>query len=325
MRRKVSPKATKGWRGCFTSRTIPPSTRYARCHLPLHKGGLMCEHSALTWGMSHAQRAGRAAISAERSDGASEAQAETGDAPRPKGWENVVETGAGVCLRHEQSLRQLAMLVATSLYTKEAFIRAPRSEVSPKATKGREVCLRLEQSLSRSATFRRRRIAFLRISQARFQKCLLWAVAPRCKRPFRSFPPCYPLHKGGFYPSTRADSSSLFQYKTKKSLAAPFLCWLLFCGVNAYLLFVAGNALEFYNAVDESVQRIVAALAYVETRADVCASLSYDDVARKNCRAVGFLHTESLRVTVAAVLRRTNALFMSEKLQTESKHLNFLR
>jgi len=23
----------------FTSRTIPPSTRYARCHLPLHKGG----------------------------------------------------------------------------------------------------------------------------------------------------------------------------------------------------------------------------------------------------------------------------------------------
>ena len=62
----------------------------------------------------------------------------------------------------------------------------------------------------------------------------------------------------------------------------------LFCGVNAYLLFVAGNALEFYNAVDESVQRVVAALAYVETRADVCASLSYDDVARKNCRAVGF-------------------------------------
>ena len=30
---------------------------------------------------------------------------------------------AGACLRHEQSLRQLAMLVATSLYTKEAFIR----------------------------------------------------------------------------------------------------------------------------------------------------------------------------------------------------------
>jgi len=28
--------------------------------------------------------------------------------------------GREVCLRHEQSLRQLAMLVATSLYTKEA-------------------------------------------------------------------------------------------------------------------------------------------------------------------------------------------------------------
>ena len=52
-------------------------------------------------------------------------------------------------------------------------------------------CLCHEQSLSQPATFRRRRIAFLRISQARFQKCLLWAVAPRCKRPFRSFPPCY--------------------------------------------------------------------------------------------------------------------------------------
>ena len=42
-------------------------------------------------GMSHARRAGRAAISAERSDGASEAQAETGDVPRPKGWESVAE------------------------------------------------------------------------------------------------------------------------------------------------------------------------------------------------------------------------------------------
>ena len=58
-----------------------------------------------------------------------------------------------------------------------------------------------KQSLSLLPTaIRRRRIAFLCISQARFQKCLLWAVAPRCKRPFRSFPPCYPLHKGGFLP-----------------------------------------------------------------------------------------------------------------------------
>jgi len=41
--------ATGGDGVCFASRTIPPSTRYARCHLPLHKGGLMCEHSARMW------------------------------------------------------------------------------------------------------------------------------------------------------------------------------------------------------------------------------------------------------------------------------------
>ena len=57
----------KGWR-LFTSRTIPPSTRYARCHLPLHKGGLMCEHRTLTWrrGMSHDRRAPRIDVGRER-------------------------------------------------------------------------------------------------------------------------------------------------------------------------------------------------------------------------------------------------------------------
>ena len=52
---------------CFTSRTIPPSTRYARCHLPLHKGGFYparmrrkVSPKATKGGMSHARRAGRA-------------------------------------------------------------------------------------------------------------------------------------------------------------------------------------------------------------------------------------------------------------------------
>lgn len=107
--------------------------------------------------------------------------------------------------------------------------------------------------------------------------------------------------------------------KPKKSDGFPsdFSSKELFCGVYAYLLFVAGNALEFHNAVDKSIECVVTAFADIVAGADVCASLSYDDVACKNRRTVGFLNSESLRVTVAAVLCRTNTFFMCEKLQAE--------
>ena len=52
----------------------------------------------------------------EKSDGFNRREA-------PRGVAKGDEKGGEACLRHEQSLRQLAMLVATSLYTKEAFIR----------------------------------------------------------------------------------------------------------------------------------------------------------------------------------------------------------
>ena len=100
--------------------------------------------------------------------------------PRGEGYDRRSQNAARCRQRRRKGTRELLTLETipqslrdSSLYTREPFYP--------------------------SAYDRRRRIAFLRISQARFQKCLLWAVAPRCKRPFRSFPPCYPLHKGGFH------------------------------------------------------------------------------------------------------------------------------
>jgi hypothetical protein len=52
----------------------------------------------------------------------------------------------------------------------------------------------------------------------------------------------------------------------------------------------------------------------------MCAALSYQNISGDNRLTVSFLHTKTLRFAVTTVLGRTNALFVSKKLQTDSEH-----
>ena len=90
---------------------------------------------------------------------------------------------------------------------------------------------------------------------------------------------------------------------------------------NAYFLAVAAHALEFYLAIFESEQGIVAADAAVGAGMNVGAALTVQDVARQDELAVRTLRAEALRLAVAAVVGRTGALLMSEELKIHRKHL----
>ena len=110
---------------------------------------------------------------------------------------------------------------------------------------------------------------------------------------------------------------------SKKGRVAPTFYQLV--SVNANALLAAALHLKLHCAVDECVQGIVGALAYAYTGMDVSASLANDDVAGNNCLAISLLNAKTLGLTVTAVLGRTYALFVSEKLQTDSKHFSILR
>lgn len=84
--------------------------------------------------------------------------------------------------------------------------------------------------------------------------------------------------------------------------------------VNAYALFVACDAFKLYNAVNKSKESIVRAFADANAGANVCASLSYDYVTCSYAGTVRLFDAETLRITVASVLCRTNAFFVSKKL-----------
>lgn len=103
----------------------------------------------------------------------------------------------------------------------------------------------------------------------------------------------------------------------------------LLSGVYADLLLILCLVLKLDGAVDQSKESVVLTHAYVITGANGCASLSYYDIAGYNALSVSFLHTKTLRLTVAAVLSGANTLFMSEELQTDSEHRyilhNFLK
>lgn len=98
-----------------------------------------------------------------------------------------------------------------------------------------------------------------------------------------------------------------------------FVGWKnLFSRVNADLLLSASDMLELHSSVDQSEQRVVLAETDIVAGTDRRASLADNDVARENCLTVRLLDTETLCVTVSAVLGRTDALLMSEELKTDS-------
>ena len=68
--------------------------------------------------------------------------------------------------------------------------------------------------------------------------------------------------------------------------------------------------LELHDAVDERVDREVGAEAHVTARVPLRATLADDDVAGNDLLAAELLHATVLRIAVAAVSRRADALFM---------------
>lgn len=81
---------------------------------------------------------------------------------------------------------------------------------------------------------------------------------------------------------------------------------------NAYFLAVAAHALEFYLAIFESEQGIVAADAYVLSWMNVSTSLTVQDVASQYELTVCAFCAKTLGFRVTAVLCGTNTFFMCE-------------
>ena len=101
--------------------------------------------------------------------------------------------------------------------------------------------------------------------------------------------------------------------KTRTSAKADVLVFFSVCD-NADLLFALCFVRKADLTVLKSEKGIILSDADAFTREDRGAALSYDNVAGNDVRAVSLLDTEALRLTVTAVLRRTNALFMSKEL-----------
>ena len=85
-------------------------------------------------------------------------------------------------------------------------------------------------------------------------------------------------------------------------------------GVNADLLLVLGLALELDLAVNQSEEGVVLADTDIVAGMDGSTALSDNDIAGNNGLTVSLLYAKTLRLTIAAVLSRTNTFFMCEKL-----------
>ena len=92
---------------------------------------------------------------------------------------------------------------------------------------------------------------------------------------------------------------------------------LLFDFVNAYFLSVLADALEFNRAVNESKESVVGTLADIQTRMDLRASLSYENVARKSKLSVSLFRAETLGLGISSVFGRADTFLMSH-----SEHLH---
>jgi len=110
-------------------------------------------------------------------------------------------------------------------------------------------------------------------------------------------------------------SGSYLQSKKSVLLSTDFFAKTqLFSSNNFNTFLVACNALKLNCAIDKSEECVIFADANACAGMYVSASLANDDVACDYAFAVIFLNAESLRVTVAAVLCRTNTFFVSKKL-----------
>ena len=96
-------------------------------------------------------------------------------------------------------------------------------------------------------------------------------------------------------------------------------------GVNADALLGFCDVLELDLTVNQCKERVVRADTDIVAGMDARTALSDDDVAGSHSLTVSLLYAETLGLAVATVLRRTYALFMSEKLQTEFQHCSNLR
>ena len=85
-------------------------------------------------------------------------------------------------------------------------------------------------------------------------------------------------------------------------------------GVNANALSSACIGLKFDITLNESEESIITSDSNAVTGMDLGASLSYDDVTGDNMLSAELLDTETLGLTVTAVLGRTNTLLMCKEL-----------
>ena len=84
--------------------------------------------------------------------------------------------------------------------------------------------------------------------------------------------------------------------------------------VNANLLLRSGLVLKLNLTIDQSVKGVILAYAYVFACANSGSSLTNDDVAGYYGLTVSLLNAKALRLTVTAVLSRTNTFLMSKEL-----------
>jgi hypothetical protein len=99
----------------------------------------------------------------------------------------------------------------------------------------------------------------------------------------------------------------------KKQKAAAFLQQPVkyLISVNTALLSVSAFSFELNLSVNKSKKRIVASYSDVVAGMDLCASLSYKDIARKYKLTVGALCTQSFRFAVTTVFCTSHTFFMS--------------
>jgi hypothetical protein len=69
--------------------------------------------------------------------------------------------------------------------------------------------------------------------------------------------------------------------------------------------------LEFYFAIDQGEERVIAAATNVETGVELRAALANDDRSRSHNLTAVCLDATVLRIAVSAVSRRTGTLLMS--------------
>src|SRR5438094_939440 len=84
-------------------------------------------------------------------------------------------------------------------------------------------------------------------------------------------------------------------------------------GIHAHLIARAILVLELHHAVDQRVDGEVGTEAHVATGMPLRAALPDDDVAGNDFLAAKLLHATVLRIAVASVSRRADALFMCHK------------